>query len=55
MVILQVDVFIIYNTGKQVDIEGIDNHQVKKIPFFTAGIIFDYIAIIHQHAYEMAR
>jgi len=31
MVILQVDVFSIYKTGKQVDIQGIVNHQVKEI------------------------
>jgi hypothetical protein len=33
------DVWIINRTGRQVDVQGIDNHQIVDIPIVTAGAI----------------
>ena len=50
------DVRIINRTGRQVDVQGIDNHQIIDIPIVTAGAVIktqrgDVIAILHQYAY----
>ena len=50
------DVRIIAKTGRQVDIQGIDNHCINDIPIVTAGGIVntqkgEVIAILHQYAY----
>ena len=49
------DVRIIAKTGRQVDIQGIDNHRINNIPIVTAGGIVttqkgDVVAIMHQYA-----
>ena len=41
---------------RQVDVQGIDNHQVVNIPIVTAGAVIntqkgEVIAIMHQYAY----
>jgi len=46
--------------GKQVDIEGIEIHQIKYIPFVTAGRVLNtqrphFIAIINQYENAKAR
>jgi hypothetical protein len=33
------DVWVINRTGQQVDVKGIDNHQIVDIPIVTAGAI----------------
>ena len=33
------DVCIISRTGRQVDVQGIDNHQIVDIPIVTAGAV----------------
>src|SRR5687768_3611797 len=50
------DVRIIAKTGRQVDIQGIDNHCINDIPIVTAGGVVntqkgEVIAIMHQYAY----
>jgi hypothetical protein len=50
------DVRIIAKTGQTVDIQGIDNHRINKIPIVTAGGVINtqkgqVIAIMHQYAY----
>src|SRR5688572_19663442 len=50
------DVRIIAKTGRQVDIQGIDNHCISDIPIVTAGGVVttqkgEVIAIMHQYAY----
>jgi hypothetical protein len=50
------DVLIINRTGRQVDVQGIDNHQIVDIPIVTAGAIVktqrgEVIIILHQYAY----
>ena len=50
------DVRIIAKTGRQVDVQGIDNHQIVDIPVVTAGAVVntqkgEVIAIMHQYAY----
>jgi len=50
------DVRIIAKTGRQVDIQGIDNHRINDIPIVTAGGVVntqkgEVIAIMHQYAY----
>ena len=47
---------IIAKTGRQVDIQGIDNHCINDIPIVTAGGVIntqkgEVIAIMHQYAY----
>jgi hypothetical protein len=50
------DVRIINRTGRQVDVQGIDNHQIVDIPIVTAGAVVkmqrgEVIIILHQYAY----
>jgi hypothetical protein len=50
------DVWIINCTGRQVDVQGIDNHQIVDIPIVTAGAVVktqcgEVIIILHQYAY----
>ena len=50
------DVRVINRTGRQVDVQGIDNHQIVNIPIVTAGAVIktqrgEVIAIMHQYAY----
>src|SRR5687768_2734855 len=50
------DVRIIAKTGRQVEIQGIDNHCINDIPIVTAGGVVttqkgEVIAIMHQYAY----
>jgi hypothetical protein len=50
------DVWIINRTGQQVDVQGIDNHQIVDIPIVTAGAVIktqrgEVIIIVHQYAY----
>jgi hypothetical protein len=50
------DVRIINRTGRQVDVQGIDNHQIVDIPIVTAEAIVktqcgEVINILHQYAY----
>jgi hypothetical protein len=50
------DVQIINRTGQQVDVQGIDNHQIVDIPIVTAGAVVktqhgEVIIIMHQYAY----
>jgi len=49
------DVQVINKTGRQVDVQGIDNHQIVDIPIGTiAGVVptqrGEIIAIMHQYA-----
>jgi hypothetical protein len=50
------DVRIINRTGQQVDVQGIDNHQIVDIPIVTAGAVVktqrgEVIIVMHQYAY----
>jgi hypothetical protein len=50
------DVWIINRTGQQVDVQGIDNHQIVDIPVVTAGAVMktqrgEAIIIMHQYTY----
>ena len=50
------DVRIIEKTGRQVDVQGIDNHQINDISIVTAGAVIptqkgEVIAIMHQYAH----
>ena len=50
------DVRVINRTGRQVDVQGIDNHQIVDIPIVTAGAVVktqrgEVIIILHQYAY----
>ena len=50
------DVRVILKTLRNVDIQGIDNHQIQNIPIVTAGGVVKsqrgpVIAILHQYAY----
>jgi hypothetical protein len=50
------DVRGINRTHRQVDVQGIDNHQIVDIPIATVGAVVktqhgDVIAIMHQYAY----
>jgi hypothetical protein len=49
------DVWIINHTGRQVDVQGVDTHQIVDIPVGTAGAIVktqgEVITILHQYAY----
>jgi hypothetical protein len=50
------DVHIIHESGRQVDVQGIDNHQIVDIPIVTAGAAVstqrgDLIIIMHQYAW----
>jgi hypothetical protein len=50
------DVRIIHESGRQVDVQGIDNHQIVDIPIVTAGAVVstqrgDVIIIMHQYAW----
>jgi hypothetical protein len=50
------DVWIINHTGRQVDVQGIDNHQIVNIPIVTTGAVVktqssEVIIILHQYAY----
>ena len=50
------EVRVIAKTGRQVDVQGIDNHQIVNIPIVTAGAVVNtqkgpVIAIMHQYAY----
>ena len=50
------DLRLINRTGRQVDIQGIDNHQLVDIPIVTAGAVLNtqrgpVIGIFHQYAY----
>ena len=50
------DVCVIAKTGRQVDVQGIDNHQIVDVPIVTAGAVIqtqlgEVIAIMHQYAY----
>src|SRR5919112_4970772 len=50
------DVRIIAKTDRSVNIQGIDNHRINKIPIVTAGGVINAqkgpaIAIMHQYAY----
>jgi hypothetical protein len=50
------DVQIINHTGQQVDVQGIDNHQIVDIPIVTAGAVVktqrgEVVIILHQYAY----
>ena len=47
---------LIEKTGRSVDIQAIDNHQVNNVPIFTAGAVVHIergpvIIIFHQYAY----
>ena len=47
---------VINKTGRQADVQGIDNHQIIDIPIVTAGAIIntqrgEVIGIFHQYAY----
>ena len=53
--ILGEDVRLISKTGRQMDVQGIDNHLIVDLPVWTiAGAIptqwGDVIVIVHQHA-----
>ena len=50
------DVRVIFKTLRNVDIQGIDNHQIQNIPIVTAGGVVKsqrgpVIAILNQYAY----
>ena len=50
------DTRIIHKTGRQVDVQGIDNHQMVNIPIVTAGAVVntqkgEVIVIMNQYAY----
>jgi hypothetical protein len=50
------DVWIIDCTGQQVDVQGIDNHQIVDIPIVAAGAVVktqrgEVIVFLHQYAY----
>ena len=50
------DVRVITKTQRSIDIQGIDNHQLKDVPIVTAGGVIktqfgDMIAIFHQYGY----
>jgi hypothetical protein len=50
------DVRVIDQTSRQVDVQGIDNHQIVDIPIASVGAVVktqrgDVIAIMHQYAY----
>ena len=50
------DVRIIHKTGRKVDVQGIDNHQVVDIPIVTAGAVVSTqrgpaVIIMNQYAY----
>jgi hypothetical protein len=50
------DVRVINRTGQQVDVQGIDNHQIVDIPIVTAGAVVklqcgEVIIILHQYSY----
>ena len=50
------DVRVIAKTGRQVDVQGIDNHQIVDVPIVTAGAVIqtqlgEVIAIMRQYAY----
>ena len=50
------DVRVIATTGRQVDIQGIDNHRMVNIDIVTAGAVIntqngEVIAIMHQYAH----
>jgi hypothetical protein len=49
------DVWVIYCTGRQVDVQGIDNHQIVDIPIVTAGAVVKSqggeVIVMHQYAY----
>jgi hypothetical protein len=50
------DAWVINRTGRQVDVQGIDNHQIVDIPIVTAGSVVktqcgEVIIILHQYAY----
>jgi hypothetical protein len=50
------DVRVVDRTSRQVDVQGIDNHQIVDIPIATVGAVVktqrgDVIAIMHQYAY----
>jgi hypothetical protein len=52
------DVRIIHESGRQVDVQGIDNHQIVDIPIVTAGAVVstqrgDVIIIMHRYAWTM--
>ena len=47
---------VLHKTGRQVDVQGIDNHQITNIPIVTAaGVVNtqrgEVILIMHQYAY----
>ena len=51
------DVRIINKSLRTVDIQGLDNHQIKSVPIVTAGGVMqtqngDVIVILHQYAYH---
>ena len=50
------NVRVLHKTGRQVDVQGIDNHQITNIPIVTAaGVVNtqreEVILIMHQYAY----
>ena len=50
------DVRIIHKTGRMVDVQGIDNHQVVDVPIVTGGAVAHtqrepVILILNQYAY----
>jgi hypothetical protein len=50
------DVRVVDRTHRQVDVQGIDNHQIVDIPIATVGAVVktqsgEVIAIMHQYAY----
>jgi hypothetical protein len=50
------DVWVSNRTGRQVDVQGIDNHQMVDIPIVTAGAVVksqcgEVIIVMHQYAY----
>jgi hypothetical protein len=50
------DVWVIGRTGQQVDVQGIDNHQIVDFPIVTAGAVVklqrgEVIIVMHQYAY----
>ena len=50
------DTRIISKTGRFVDVQGIDNHQLVDIPIVTAGAVIntqkgEVIAVMNQYAY----
>jgi hypothetical protein len=50
------DVRVVNRTGRQVDVQGIDNHQIVDIPIVTAGAVVksqcgEVIIVMHQYTY----